>query len=105
MSYGQGYGNWQQYAGFDTTKNPYGGSGGMGVEADRNVGVPAPTVPTMAKPDVNTPPIDYSVVPPKPTTGILGANPLNTLGLKPNGQLGAPQPNATDAINSHYGVQ
>ena len=102
MSYGQGYGNWQQYAGFDTTKNPYGGTGGMGVEADKNIGVPAPVAP---KADANTPPIDYSVLPPKPSTGVLGANPQNSLGLKPSGQLGTMQPNTTQAINSHYGVE
>ena len=100
MSYGQGYGNWQQYAGFNAIKNPYGGR--AGIDADLNI----PSAPTSAMPppiDTSFPNPDYSVVPPKPSTGVLGANPQNSLGLKPSGQLGTMQP-STDAINSHYGV-
>lgn len=101
MSYGQGYGNWQQYAGFDATKNPFGGSSGIGTEADKNV----PAIPPqMSQMDTNFPPQNYSVVPPKPSTGVLGANPQNSLGLKPTGQLGTIQPSTQQAINSHYGV-
>jgi hypothetical protein len=101
MSYGQGYGNWQQYAGFDTTKNPFGGAGGIGVEPDKNLPAPMSSAPPPI--DTSFPTPDYSVVPPKPSTGVLGANPQNSLGLKPSGQLGTMQP-STDAINSHYGV-
>ena len=98
MSYGQGYGNWQQYAGFDTTKNPYGGSAGLGVDPNAKATTTPPTTPPI---DTNVPPVPAPVMP----TGQLGANPQNSLGLKPTGQLGQIPQTAQDAINSHYGVR
>ena len=102
MSYGQGYGNWQQYAGFDTTKNPYGGSAGIGVDPTVAATTTPSTTPAI---DTNLPAPDYSVTPPQAPPGQLGANPQNSLGLKPSGQLGSLPLTAQDAINSHYGVR
>lgn len=55
VSYGEGYGDWQQYAGFGKD-NPFGAL------------APQPVAPTMAsepyKPDVEMPKPDYVVKPP-----------------------------------------
>jgi hypothetical protein len=101
MSYGQGYGNWQQYAGFDKTTNPYGGGEGLGVQPsdvlkNKLAGIQPPEY------DTNFPTQDYSM--PAPTGG-MGNNPQNSLGLKPTTQLGVVQNNTEQAIKSHYGVQ
>jgi len=104
MSYGQGYGDWQQYAGFGKTQNIYGGATGLGVQPDKQI--PTQTPESSTPPiDTNLPPVNYGVVPAQPSTGQLGANPINSLGLKPSGQLGSVPLNAQQAINSHYGVQ
>ena len=100
MSYGQGYGNWQQYAGFDKTTNPYGGGEGLGVQPmDREKNQQLPVEPP--KYDTTVPTPDYSVNAP---TGGMGNNPQNSLGLKPNAQLGTVQPTTEQVIKSHYGV-
>lgn len=102
MSYGQGYGNWQQYAGFDTTKNPYGGKAGLGVDPNATATTAPPTAPVV---DTNLPQPNPVMVPPVAPAGQLGANPASSLGLKPTGQLGSMPQTAQDAINSHYGVR
>jgi hypothetical protein len=93
MSYGQGYGNWQQYAGFDTTTNPFGGGAGLGVQPNTNIPATAkaPAVPS----DFNVPAPDYSFTPP---TGGLGNNPQSSLGLKPTAPLGNIPQSAVQAI-------
>lgn len=100
MSYGQGYGNWQQYAGFDSTSKPFGGSAGLGVQPDTNLPSKAaePAVPY----ETGVPAPDYSITPP---TGGLGNNPQSSLGLKPTAPLGNIPQSAVQAINSHYGVE
>jgi hypothetical protein len=104
MSYGQGYGDWQQYAGFGKTEKTFGGASGLGVQPDKNI--PAATPDTgMPAPDTNLPPANYAVTPAQPSTGQLGANPANSLGIKPFGPLGAIPSSAQKAINSHYGVE
>lgn len=66
MSYGQGYGNWQQYAGFDKN-NPFGS-----LPPQQAI---APSVPATAyKPDTTMPEVDYAIKPPAsqfgaPSTG------------------------------------
>jgi hypothetical protein len=100
MNYGQGYGNWQQYGGFDTTSKPFGGNAGFGVQPDTSAPKSAPAPATTY--DTNVPTVDYSIVPP---TGGLGNNPQSSLGMKPNAQLGAIPQSAQQVINSHYGVE
>lgn len=102
MSYGQGYGNWQQYAGFDTVKNPYGGKTGLGVDPTAIATTATPATPAV---DTNLPQPNFAMVPPVAPMGPLGANPASSLGLKPTGQLGSMPLTAQDAINSHYGVR
>ena len=106
MSYGQGYGNWQQYAGFDRTSNPYGGGEGLGVQpSDKSAA--ATTVPEMPKIDAEVPQTDYSITSAIPP-GQFGANPNSSLGMKPTHSFGVvqqPQQDPYGVINSHYGVQ
>lgn len=100
MSYGQGYGNWQQYAGFGQTTNPFGGGQGMGVQPEdkRTQGIAPPIA------DSNTPKApeefkaDYS----------FDQQTASPLGNAPSGQLGltmkTPQSvSAYDAVMSHFG--
>lgn len=107
MSYGQGYGNWQQYAGFDKTTNPFGGGEGFGVQpSDKLAKIPNEPVSAPPQYETNVPTADYSIqnaVPP----GQFGAAPNSSFGLKPNSSLGVVQQTAPDpynVINSHYGV-
>jgi len=103
MSYGQGYGDWQQYAGFSKITKPFGGGQGMGVQPeDRRAGVGVappieadtnvPVAPEPTKPD-------YGMTPQQPST--LGNQPQDPLGIKPISQLGGIS--NVDAIKSHFG--
>ena len=100
MSYGQGYGNWQQYAGFDKTSNPYGGGEGLGVQPVPQSDTAPTSLPVI---DTNLPTQTYSPIP--APTGQLGVNPQNSLGLKPFSQLGQTPQSLQDVINNHYGVR
>jgi hypothetical protein len=65
MSFGQGYGDWQQYAGFNKS-NPF------GALPDQAVAPPVPA--TAFKPDTTMPTPDYAIKPPAsqfgaPSTG------------------------------------
>lgn len=89
MQYGQGYGNWQQYAGFDKN-NPFGGE--AGIPAKEAVRPPTSEASPTAKAPEHVAP-DYSLpVPPTP------------LGMKPSGSLGVPSISMESAINSHYNI-
>ena len=74
MSYGQGFGNWQKYAGFNKEK-PF---GSMPMQQK----VPAAAIP----PVINT-----TSVPVQPTmpTGQFGSQPMGSLGSAPEGQFGS----------------
>lgn len=97
VSYGQGYGNWQQYAGFGK-ENPF----GAGKEL-----LPAkkpPTPPTLAPVEDVTavpvaPPIT-SAVPPGP----MGGNPATAMGVQPVNPLGVQtEDEMKKAVLSHFG--
>lgn len=96
--YGQGYGNWQQYAGFDTTKNPYGGSQGLGVQPEdrKNQGVAPPK--TVA--DTNIPKAPEPVTPDYSLSGPMGAAPNEPLGASSSGALGT---SIEDVIKLQFG--
>jgi hypothetical protein len=91
VSYGQGYGDWQQYAGFDKD-NPFGSI--PGVMKDTNPKTPAAPVGAVP-PDTNMPPADYSIVPP---TSPYGAAPTN-----PFGQATPPQASPDEIRRKFYG--
>jgi len=98
MSYGQGYGNWQQYAGFDSKTNPFGGSSGMGVDPS-NAPVSAAVPPVMPEIDPSMPTPNYSI--PAPPAG-LGAPPSMNQGFAlPSLQ----EPNLLDLVRNYYGVK
>jgi len=89
MSYGQGYGNWQQYAGFNKD-NPF---GGLPTEA-----VPPPTATEPYKPDTSMPEADYSIKPP------------SSMGYAPSMNQGfalpvIKEPTLEDSVDSYYGVK
>jgi len=91
MSYGQGYGNWQQYAGFNKD-NPFGG-----MPTQQPVAPPT-TLEPYTSPDVVMPPVDYSI---KPPTG-MGNSPSANQGLAlPSLQ----QPTLEDSVDKYYGVR
>jgi len=56
MSYGQGYGDWQQYAGFNK-ENPFGA-------LPMQQPVVPPVSPDIYKPDTTMPQADYAIKPP-----------------------------------------
>ena len=90
MSYGQGYGDWQQYAGYNKT-NPFG--------ALPDQAIAPPTASEPYKPDVAMQQPDYSV--PVPPTG-LGYAPSMNQGLAlPSLQ----EPTLEDSIDKYYGVK
>jgi hypothetical protein len=90
MSYGQGYGDWQQYAGFNKN-NPF---GEMPKEA---IAPPSASQPYV--PDVAMQQPDYSM--PVPPTG-LGTAPSMNQGLAlPMLQ----QPTLEDSVDKYYGVK
>ena len=90
MSYGQGYGDWQQYAGYNKD-NPF---GGMPKEA-----IAPPTVAQPYAPDVAMQQPDYSV--PVPPTGLGSAPSINQGLALPMMQ----EPTLEDSINKYYGVK
>lgn len=102
MSYGQGYGDWQQYAGFGSSKNKYGGGVGYGVQPEdkkQQVAV-SPVVDTNVPKAPEEFKADYSIAP----------QTASPLGNAPSGQLGltmkTPQSmSAYDAVMSHFGGQ
>lgn len=71
---GTGYGDWQQYAGYNRT-NPFGGFGGVAPKNTRsNTGaVPAPVVDKSTQPDTS---VDYSIAPQSP----MGNTGMSTMG-------------------------
>jgi len=89
VSYGQGFGDWQQYAGFDK-KNPFG--------ALPDQAVPPPVAAEPYKPDTAMPEIDYAI---KPPTG-MGYTPTMNQGFAlPSLQ----EPTLEDSIDKYYGVK
>jgi hypothetical protein len=94
MSYGQGYGDWQQYAGFDKS-NPYGGSSGMGVQPNAPQGSAVP--PSMPKPDTAMPETDYSI----PMPSGMGAAPSLNQGFA---LPVVKEPSLMDSVHQYYGV-
>ena len=84
---GTGFGDWQQYAGFDKN-NPFGGEGGLnaGVKppsTTKSTGTPAPVIDLSTDSQGNqinpTPIIDYSIVPKSNST--MGSSTTPTMGL------------------------
>lgn len=72
VSYGQGYGNWQQYAGYNKD-NPFGVSPDVMAKPEA-----APVAPPMPTVDSSVPAPDYSIAPSKgqygaPSAGQFGA--------------------------------
>jgi hypothetical protein len=91
MSYGQGYGNWQQYAGYNKD-NPFGG-----MPTQQPVAPPTASEPYVPNVAMQQP--DYSL--PVPPTG-LGAAPSMNQGLAlPILQ----QPTLEDSVDKYYGVK
>lgn len=99
MSYGQGYGNWQQYAGFGKNK-PFGGDGGF----DKTTAVApshpvaAPVAPMMPSTPDST--VDYSIA---PESGTLGAKPNNQFGMNNSTPYSGQTMTTQQIIESHYG--
>jgi len=98
VSYGQGFGNWQQYAGFGKD-NPFGVS--PEIRSDKNypkTAVPAPVedaVPVPVQPQV------APVAPP----ATMGANPASVMGAQPTAPMGTVDEDAFKrAVNKHFGV-
>lgn len=95
MSFGQGYGDWQQYAGFDKN-NPFGGSSGLGVEPSNTPKAPA-IPPAMPKMDTAMPEPDYSIAMP---SGMGAAPSLNQGFALP----AVKEPSLLDSVHQYYGV-
>lgn len=76
MSYGQGYGNWQKYAGFDA-KKPFG-------SMYQQPATPAAPV----APPTNVPVIDAVPTMPSAPTGQFGTQPQGSFGSDSGGQFG-----------------
>jgi hypothetical protein len=93
MSYGSGYGNWQQYAGFNNTTNPFGGSQGIGVQ---------PSNPSTSQNGV-APPSSFSELADRFTNNLTqkANNFSNNISSAVNQ---ASQGNALNAINSLRGI-
>lgn len=97
VNYGQGFGNWQQYAGFGKD-NPFGASKEL---------LPAkkpPTTQPMAPVEDATPtpvaPQITAAVPPGP----MGGNPSTALGQQPSNPLGVQtEDEMKKAVLSHFG--
>ena len=76
MSYGQGYGNWQKYAGFNA-KKPFGSM------------QQSPTPPAgVAPPPTNVPVVDAVPTMPSAPTGQFGSQPQGSFGSDAAGQFG-----------------
>lgn len=81
VSYGQGYGDWQQYAGYDKD-NKFGASPAF---LPKKTNQPkAPIAPPMLPTIQEAKPVDYSL----PMTGQLGAPAQNSLGVTAPNQFG-----------------
>jgi len=105
---GQGYGNWQQYAGYsDTSKNnPYGNSGRMGFNPNMGAS-PAGAVAPVAPPKIAIPqPVDYSIAPPqsgKVNPNAFGGSNTNQMGTSDSANvsdIAAPVTDIADTIAS-----
>jgi hypothetical protein len=92
VSYGQGYGDWQQYAGYDKD-NPFGSI--PGVMKDTNPTTPSAPVGSV-RPDTNMPPVDYSIAPPASPYGATSPNPF--------GQATPTQPSTDEIRRRFYGL-
>lgn len=97
VSYGQGFGNWQQYAGYSKS-SPFGASQELlPARKPPTAAVPAPVVdatPTPVAPQIT------AAVPP----GAMGANPATSMGALPTSPLGTVDEDAVKkAVNSHFG--
>lgn len=75
MSYGQGFGNWQKYAGY-TAQNPFGAMPGMAASPKA-----APMAPV--------PPTAPVAMQPAAPTGQFGSQPTASFGSAPEGQFGS----------------
>ena len=75
MSYGQDFGNWQKYAGFNA-QNPFGTMPGI---------APAPKIASTA-PVLPTAPVAMQ---PAAPTGQFGSQPMASFGSAPEGQFGS----------------
>jgi len=94
---GTGYGNWQQYAGYNSN-NPFGGSGGIAPKTTRNIGVPAPVEDKSTNPNSETTPQqdnNYSIAP----NQTMGASPSTSMGMSLT-----PKNNISNDIYSAFGV-
>lgn len=101
QGYGQGYGNWQQYAGY-SKNNPFGSSPELiGKKPNfSNEGVPAPVADLSQDTEKNSQPktgIDYSIAP--SSNGTMGASSMESLGGSLSGQS-----NVNDDILKAFGV-
>lgn len=81
VSYGQGYGDWQQYAGYNKD-NPFGASPAFLPKDEKKP--KAPVVPPTAPIIPEMKPVDYSL----PMTGPMGASPVKALGNFSPSQMG-----------------
>lgn len=96
ISFGQGYGNWQQYAGFNKD-NPFGVS--PEIRADRNY--PKPVAPA---PVEEATPVPVQQVQPVIPPNQMGVTPVNVMGTPPVSSMGVVQQDALKrAVNSHFG--
>jgi len=98
---GVGYGNWQQYAGFNKN-NPFGGEGGLnaGVKPPsqtKSTGTPAPVTDLSSDKPSTQVGYDYSIAPTSNST--MGASSLNTMGASLN-----PTNDVSSDIFSAFGV-
>ena len=76
MSYGQGFGDWQKYAGFSAQK-PFGSMPGA-----------APATAPVANPAV-VPGLPTTTLPTALPVGQMGQTPVNAFGTTPTGQYGS----------------
>lgn len=80
MSYGQGYGNWQQYAGYNQ-ENPFGSVPSINPSKGKPVAPAVPIAPVV--------PVAPVGVQPAMPTGQFGSQPTANLGSAPVGQFGS----------------
>lgn len=98
---GTGFGDWQQYAGYNKD-NPFGGSGGLnaGVKppnTTKSTGTPAPVTDLSSDKPSTQIGYDYSIAPTANST--MGASSLNTMGASLN-----PTNDVSSDIFSAFGV-
>lgn len=101
QSQGVGYGDWQQYAGYNKD-NKFGGSGGLnaGVKppsTTKSTGTPAPVIDLSSDKPSTQVGYDYSIAPTSNST--MGASSLNTMGASLN-----PTNDVSSDIFSAFGV-